>query len=194
MATFERLAGMEDVILVRPVWHEDARGFFTETYRESEFAAHGIDCRFVQDNFSLSRQKGTLRGMHFQTAPHAQAKLVRCTRGRIVDAVVDIRPRSATFGRHALVELSSDGGEQLFVPAGFAHGFCTLEDNTEVAYRVSAYYAPDADCGVAFDDPAIGISWPFPASELILSDRDRRWPLLADLALEAGAPRPAAVE
>lgn len=185
MATFERLAGLEDVILVRPVRIEDERGFFAETFRQSEFASNGIDCTFVQDNHSLSRRKGTLRGLHFQKPPHEQAKLVRCIAGRILDVVVDIRPQSPTFGHHASVELSAASGEQLFVPAGFAHGFCTLEDDTEIVYRVSAYYAPEADSGLTFDDAEIGIAWPFPASAMTLSDRDRRWPGLS--ALKSGS-------
>ena len=181
MATFEKLGGLEEVILIRPVRIEDERGFFAETFRQSEFLANGIDCAFVQENHSLSRQKGTLRGLHFQTPPYAQAKLVRCISGRLLDVVVDIRPQAPTFGRHITVELSAEGGEQLFVPAGYAHGFCTLEDNTEIVYSVSAYYAPEADSGLAFDDPEIGIDWPFPSDEMTLSNRDRHWPLLADL-------------
>lgn len=181
MATFEKLGGLEDVILIRPARIEDERGFFAETFRQSEFLANGIDCAFVQGNHSLSRQKGTLRGLHFQKSPYVQAKLVRCIAGRLLDVVVDIRPQAPTFGRHITVELSAEGGEQLFVPAGYAHGFCTLEDNTEIIYSVSAYYAPEADSGVAFDDPEIGIDWPFPSDEMTLSNRDRHWPLLADL-------------
>ena len=181
MATFEKLDGLEEVILIRPVRIEDERGFFAETFRRSEFLANGIDCAFVQENHSLSRRKRTVRGLHFQTPPHAQAKLVRCTAGRILDVAVDIRPHSPAFGRHITVELSASGGEQLFVPAGFAHGFCTLEDNCEIVYRVSNYYAPEADTGLAFDDPEVGIEWPFPVSEMILSDRDRLWPRLATL-------------
>ena len=181
MAIFERLSGLQDVVLITPVRIEDERGFFAETFRESEFATNGIDCTFVQENHSLSSLKGTLRGLHFQTASHEQAKLVRCVVGCILDVVVDIRLWSPTFGHHAKVELSASGGEQLFVPAGFAHGFCTLEDNCEIVYRVSNYYAPEADSGLAFDDPEVGIEWPFPISEMILSDRDRLWPRLATL-------------
>lgn len=186
MATFTRLSGLEDVILIRPVRIEDERGFFAETFRQSEFAANGIDCTFVQDNHSLSRRKGTVRGLHFQTPPHEQAKLVRCIAGRILDVVVDIRPQSDTFGRHITLELSADGGEQLFVPGGFAHGFCTLEDDTQVIYSVSAYYAPEAESGIAFDDPALGIDWPFPASAMTLSERDRHWPGLSALRSGSG--------
>jgi len=181
MATFEKLGGLEEVILIRPVRIEDERGFFAETFRRSEFLANGIDCAFVQENHSLSRRKRTVRGLHFQTPPYAQAKLVRCIAGRLLDVVVDIRAQAPTFGRHITVELSAEGGEQLFIPAGYAHGFCTLEDNTEIVYSVSAYYAPEADSGLAFDDPEIGIDWPFPTGEMILSNRDLTWPRLAEL-------------
>ncbi|MBD3768963.1 MAG: dTDP-4-dehydrorhamnose 3,5-epimerase [Rhodobacterales bacterium] len=187
MATFETFDGLEGVILIHPVRIEDERGFFAETFRQSEFADNGINCQFVQANHSLSRPKGTLRGLHFQKAPYEQAKLVRCTSGRILDVVVDIRPQSPTFGHHVSVELSAQTGDQLFVPAGFAHGFCTLESDTEIIYSVSQYYTPEADSGLAFDDPDLGIEWPFPASEMTLSDRDRMWPGLSALRSGFGA-------
>lgn len=176
MTKFERLSGLEDVILIRPKRISDDRGFFAETFRQSVYSDHGIDCAFVQDNQAHSRRKGTLRGLHFQKAPNEQAKLVWCISGAVLDVAVDIRPHSPTFGRHIAVELSAAEGEQLFVPAGFAHGYCTLEDETQVAYRVSSYYAPHAEGGVAFDDPALGIQWPFPENDLVLTDRDRNWP------------------
>jgi dTDP-4-dehydrorhamnose 3,5-epimerase len=185
MATFEKIDGLEGVILVHPKRIGDERGFFAETFRQSEFAANGIDCAFVQANHSLSRRKGTLRGLHFQKAPYEQAKLVQCLTGSILDVVVDIRPQSSTFGQHVCVELSAETGDQLFVPAGYAHGFCTLEDDTQITYSVSQYYTPEADSGLAFDDPELGIAWPFPVSDLTLSDRDRHWPGLS--ALKSGS-------
>lgn len=187
MAAFERLSGLEEAILIRPVRIADERGFFAETFRQADYAAQGISCTFVQDNHALSRRKGTLRGLHFQKAPHEQAKLVWCVAGAMLDVVVDIRPQSPTFGQHAAVSLTASSGEQLFVPAGFAHGYCTLEDNTEVAYRVSDYYAPEYEFGLRFDDPALGIDWPFPASDLILTDRDRQWPDLETLKSGSGS-------
>jgi dTDP-4-dehydrorhamnose 3,5-epimerase len=170
-----------DVLLVRPARHKDARGWFSEVYSEAAFADAGITCRFVQDNHSYSAAAGTLRGLHFQAPPHAQAKLVRCMRGSILDIIVDIRHGSPTFGQHTRLEISRENGLQVLVPEGFAHGFCTLEKASEVAYRVSRPYAPEADRGLAFDDPALGIDWPMPAAGLILSDRDRKHPPLSAL-------------
>ncbi len=169
-----------EVKLLTPKKHEDPRGFFVETWNRSVLNDHGVDCDFVQDNHSLSVPKGTLRGLHFQTAPFTQAKLVRCTRGRILDVAVDIRVGSPTYGEHVAVELTAENMQQLFVPGGFAHGFCTLEDNTEVQYKVDAYYSAECDGGIAWDDPALGIDWRFGADELTLSDKDRQHPLLAD--------------
>jgi len=180
---------LRDVIHIQPARIGDNRGWFSETFNARFYAEAGIDCVFVQDNTSLSAATGTLRGLHFQLPPHAQAKLVRCTRGRILDVAVDIRDGSPTYGKWMSVELSAAGGEQVFVPAGFAHGFCTLEPDCEISYKVTAYYAPDADRGLAFDDPALGIDWPFPAADLTLSDRDRRHPRLSDL----GVPFPGAM-
>ena len=135
----------------------------------------------VQDNHSRSRQKGTIRGLHFQKPPRAQAKLVSCVRGRILDVAVDIRTGSPSFGRHFSIELSPSNGRQLYVPAGFAHGFCTLEDETEILYKVSDYYAPECDAGLAFDDPDLAIEWPIFENGWVLSERDRRFPKLSDL-------------
>ena len=172
---------LKDVILIKPARIGDARGWFSETYNARLYAKAGIPDDFVQDNESRSETMGTLRGLHFQLPPHAQAKLVRCTHGRILDVVVDIRQGSPTFGRHTSVELSAENGEQLYVPAGFAHGFCTLEPDCEISYKVTAYYAPEYDRGLAFDDPALGIEWPFPSGDMVLSDRDRRHPRLSEL-------------
>lgn len=159
----------------------DARGAFTETYNRRDYHAIGIEDDFVQDNQSLSVPVGTLRGLHFQTPPHAQAKLVRVLRGRILDVAVDIRANSPTFGRHVAAELSGENGLMLYIPEGFAHGFVTREPNTEVAYKVSALYAPACDRGLAWDDPALGIAWDIDPAAAVLSDKDRRWPRLADL-------------
>jgi dTDP-4-dehydrorhamnose 3,5-epimerase len=172
---------LPDVKIIQPKRFGDHRGFFSETYSRSAFAEAGITLDFVQDNHSLSAAVGTLRGLHFQAPPFAQDKLVRVPRGRILDVAVDIRASSADFGKFVAVELSAENWWQLLVPAGFAHGFVTLEPDTEVLYKVSAPYAPEHDRGVAFDDPAIGIDWGFAPETLILSDKDRRHPRLADL-------------
>jgi dTDP-4-dehydrorhamnose 3,5-epimerase len=170
-----------DVKLVTPQRFGDHRGFFCESYNRQRFADAGIMTDFVQDNHSQSVAVGTVRGLHFQSPPFAQAKLIRVVRGRIFDVAVDIRRSSPTYGRHVAVELSADNGHQLLVPIGFAHGFCTLEPNTEIAYKVSAYYSAAHDHGLAFDDPELAIAWPVPSAKAILSDKDRRNPRLADL-------------
>lgn len=159
----------------------DPRGVFAETYSRRDFAALGIAEDFVQDNDSLSLRAGTVRGLHFQMPPFAQAKLVRVLRGRILDVGVDLRRASPGFGRHVAVELAAGDGRQVYWPAGFAHGFCTTEDETEIAYKVDAPYAPQHDRGLAWDDPALGIAWPVAPGAAILSDRDRLWPGLAAL-------------
>lgn len=168
--------------LIAPARHGDARGFFSETWSRAAFAAIGIDCDFVQDNHSLSRVKGTVRGLHFQTPPFAQAKLVRVSRGAIFDVAVDIRKGSPTFGQHVAVELSAENWHQLFVPPGFAHGFCTLQPDTEVLYKVSAPYAPDHDKGILWNDKALAIDWPVGVDEAVVSDKDRAQPRLSELA------------
>lgn len=159
----------------------DHRGFFLETYSARDFAALGIPDVFVQDNHSLSAMPGTIRGMHFQLPPRAQAKLVRVLRGAILDIAVDIRRSSPSFGRHVAVELTAENARQLFIPAGFAHGFCTLSPDTEVAYKVTDLYAPDCDRGIAWDDPDLALPWPFDSAEVQLSEKDRRAPRLRDL-------------
>ncbi len=161
----------------------DARGTFAETYSRRDFAALGVAEEFVQDNWSCSERVGTVRGLHFQRPPHAQGKLVRVLRGRILDVAVDMRRSSRHLGRHVAVELVAGDGQMLYVPAGFAHGFCTLEPSTEVAYKVTADYAPDADGGIAWDDPDLGIDWPFSRRDAVLSDKDSRLPRFADLPL-----------
>lgn len=170
---------MAPVTLLKPKRHGDARGWFAETYSRRALAERGIGEEFVQDNHSLSRPAGTLRGLHFQTPPHGQGKLVRCLAGRIMDYAVDIRAGSPTYGRWVATELTAENGHQLYVPVGFAHAFLTLEPDCEVAYKVTDYYAPECDGGIAFDDPDIGIDWPVPAAALVLSDKDTRLPRLA---------------
>lgn len=169
------------VKIVTPKKFGDHRGFFSETWSRKAFADAGLDLDFVQDNQSLSAPVGTLRGLHFQSPPFAQDKLVRVTRGRILDVAVDIRASSPTFGKHVAIELSAENWKQLLVPAGFAHGFVTLEPDTEVLYKVTAPYAPENDHGLAFDDPALGIDWHLPLSGLTLSDKDRKHPRLAEM-------------
>ncbi len=169
------------VKIITPKKFGDHRGFFSETWSRNAFAEAGLDLDFVQDNQSLSAPVGTLRGLHFQSAPFAQDKLVRVTRGRILDVAVDIRASSPSFGKHVAVELSAENWRQLLVPIGFAHGFVTLEPDTEVLYKVTAPYAPANDHGLAFDDPALGIDWRLPLSGLTLSDKDRKHPRLAEM-------------
>ncbi|MEA2936083.1 MAG: dTDP-4-dehydrorhamnose 3,5-epimerase [Variibacter sp.] len=180
MIEFEPTA-LTDVVLVKPKRLRDERGFFSEVYSRRDFAEAGLSMDFVQDNHSCSAQRGTIRGLHFQTAPFAQDKLVRVTRGAILDVAVDLRRSSATFGQHVAVELSARHWTQLLVPVGFAHGFCTLEPDTEVLYKVSNYYSAEHDHGLAWDDPALRIEWPVEAKEAALSDKDRSHPSLFEL-------------
>lgn len=169
------------VRLIVPRRFGDARGWFTEVYSEPAFAQLGIECRFVQDNHSLSAPQYTLRGLHFQTPPRGQDKLVRCIRGRIFDVAVDVRKGSPTYGNWVGAELSAENGHQLFIPIGFAHGFVTLEPDCEVTYKCSDTYALDHDGGIRWDDPAIGIDWPMPeGASPELSTKDAAQPLLAD--------------
>lgn len=172
------LAGLLEV---RPPRFEDDRGFFSETWNAGTWAEAGIDLEFVQDNHSLSRRRGVLRGLHFQAPPAAQDKLIRVTRGAAFDVAVDIRAGSPTFGRWAGTVLSAAAWNQLLVPRGFAHGFLTLEPDTEVQYKVTAPYDRDCDRAIRFDDPAIGIDWPIERHLITVSNRDREAPLLADV-------------
>lgn len=171
-----------DVLLIEPRKFGDARGFFSEVWKRSALVAQGFDVDFVQDNHSLSREVGVLRGLHFQRPPNAQGKLVRVVRGRILDVAVDIRQGSASYGQHVACELSAEAWNQLWVPRGFAHGFLTLEADTEVLYKVDAEYDAATDAGIAWDDPALGIDWPLPPGGPVLSDKDRKAPKLAGIA------------
>lgn len=169
------------VQLIEPRRFGDSRGWFTEVYNEETFHDRGISCRFVQDNHSLSQPRFTLRGLHFQTPPHGQDKLVRCIRGAIFDVAVDVRRDSPTYGRWVGAELTADNGRQLFVPIGFAHGFVTLTEGTEVTYKCSDRYAPANDGGVRWDDPTIALPWPIPAgARPELSAKDEQLPFLAE--------------
>lgn len=153
----------------------DERGFFGRAWCQQEFAEHGLVSQFVQINNSLSIKKGTLRGLHYQLPPHQEVKIMRCIRGAIYDVIVDLRPQSATYQQWFAIELSADNRKMLYVPQGFAHGFLTLEDNTEVLYPVSAFYAPGSEGGIRWNDPKFAITWP-KTEQLILSDKDKSWP------------------
>nr|WP_233192774.1 dTDP-4-dehydrorhamnose 3,5-epimerase [Acidimangrovimonas sediminis] len=165
---------LEGVVVVTPDRFGDSRGFFSESWNCNTFAAAGITTPFVQDNHSFSASRGTVRGLHFQAPPHAQAKLVRCSRGRLFDVAVDIRKGSPTYGQWTGAELSFENGRQMMIPAGFLHGFVTLEDDVEIAYKCSDYYAPDCDGAVRFDSPQIGIDWGIAPGSAVLSDKDAR--------------------
>lgn len=169
------------VLLVTPARFGDARGWFSETWNAARMAETGLDLAFVQDNHSFSAQKGTLRGLHYQRPPHAQDKLVRCTRGAIWDVAVDIRKGSPAYGQWVGVELSAENGRQLLIPKGFLHGFVTLTDDCEVQYKCTDLYAPDCDGAIRWDDPTIGIDWPLQGANPTLSAKDTVAPLLADL-------------
>lgn len=171
------------VTLIPAKRHTDARGWFCETWSADRFAALGIDTAFVQDNHVFTARGGTLRGLHFQAPPHAQAKLVRCLRGAILDVVVDVRIGSPTRGAHVSARLDAVSGDQLYVPVGFAHGYITLSDDTEVAYRVGNRYALDHECGVRWNDPTLRIDWTMAEDAVLVSDRDRMLPLLCDMAV-----------
>lgn len=168
-------------VLIKPVTHGDARGWFRETWKDDWFRHHVADLSFVQDNHSRSAARGTIRGLHYQAEPCSQGKLVRCLAGEIYDVAVDIRAGSETYGQWIAATLTAEGGEQLWVPPGFAHGFCTLTEGVEVAYKVTATYSAVHDRGIIYDDPDIGVTWPVPRAQAILSDKDRKLPLLRDL-------------
>jgi dTDP-4-dehydrorhamnose 3,5-epimerase len=170
-----------DVKLIRTRRFSDARGYFCETFQRADFAAHGLVDDFLQDNQSSSTRPGTVRGLHFQRPPFAQTKLVRVLHGRILDVAVDLRRSSKTFGEHVGIELSGDGNAQLLIPRGFAHGFCTLEPDTVVFYKVDQVYSAANDCGIYWADGRLGIEWPVSSEDVILSEKDRRLPMLADL-------------
>ncbi|MCF6198745.1 MAG: dTDP-4-dehydrorhamnose 3,5-epimerase [Hyphomicrobiaceae bacterium] len=174
-----RLA-LADVLLLQPVKHGDERGFFSETYNKAALEEHGLKEEFVQDNHSLSKAKGVLRGLHFQLPPHAQGKLVRVVRGSVFDVAVDIRRGSPTFGQHVSAVLSAKNWHQLWIPKGFAHGFLTLEADTEFVYKVTGKYAPEYDRGLIWNDPELAIDWPIEEALVQLSEKDRQLPRLLE--------------
>ena len=169
------------VKIIKPNRIEDERGFFSETYNQDKLIKQGINLNFVQDNHSLSLDKGVIRGLHFQTNPFAQDKLVRVVKGSILDVAVDLRTESPSFGKHVKEVISSDAWNQILVPAGFAHGFCTLENNTEVIYKVSNLYSPENDKGLMWNDPYLNIDWPVLENEAILSKKDKEQPSFREL-------------
>jgi dTDP-4-dehydrorhamnose 3,5-epimerase len=176
-----KATAIPEVKIVTPARYCDHRGFFSEVYNRRALAEAGIDVVFVQDNHSYSAARGTLRGLHLQRPPATQTKLLRVLRGAVVEVALDCRVGSPTFGRHVMVELSAARGDQMLCPKGFAHGTLTMEPHTEITYKVDAYYAPDHDLGIRFDDPDLAIAWPIPTDQLVLSDTDRRLPWFRDL-------------
>ena len=180
MTTLTPLA-LPEVLLITPRRHGDARGWFSETWSRKSLATAGLDIDFVQDNQAFNARSGTVRGLHFQTAPHPQAKLVRVLAGAILDVAVDVRAGSPTRGRWVSARLTAEGGEQLFVPRGFAHGYCTLCDDVMLAYKVDGDYAPQTEGGVIWNDPDLAIDWPVGPDAAVLSDKDLLLPRLADL-------------
>jgi dTDP-4-dehydrorhamnose 3,5-epimerase len=172
--------------IIVPKRYVDDRGWFSEIFHEQRLLAVGITCRFVQDNQSISKRTGTLRGLHFQLPPAAQAKLITVLRGRILDVAVDVRRGSPTFGKYVSTELSSESGHQVYIPIGFAHGFLTLEDDVVVMYKASDYYAPTHDSGICWNDPDIAFPWPLKGTDIITSDKDRRLPMLKEFASPFG--------
>ncbi|MBO1041460.1 dTDP-4-dehydrorhamnose 3,5-epimerase [Brucella pituitosa] len=180
-----RSLGIDGVFEISPRKYGDDRGFFSETYNEKALAEAGINLTFIQDNHSYSAAKGVVRGLHYQLPDKAQDKLVRVIRGAILDVAVDIRKKSPTFGKWVSLEVSAEKWNQILVPKGFAHGFMTLVPDTEVIYKVTDYYSPQHDRSIRFDDPAIGIDWPLAASQVQLSDKDQKAPLLADAEIFA---------
>ncbi len=185
-----RSTEIEDVVLILPGRIMDARGYFSETFRDDLFKENVAPVDFVQENQSFSSEIGTVRGLHYQTEPHAQGKLVRCLSGAILDVAVDLRKASPTYGRHVRRELSAENGLQLWIPPGFAHGFCTLSPSTTVFYKVTDYYSPDHDRGVQWNDPALAIKWPVSSDGAILSDKDRSHPRLADAEIDLSGLNP----
>lgn len=163
------------VLILRPAKISDDRGFFSESFKRAALQPFGVDADWLQENHVYSARRGTVRGLHFQRPPFAQAKLVRAVRGAVLDVAVDLRNGSPSYGQHVAVELSAENWTQLYVPPGFAHGYCTLTADAEVLYKVSAGHAPADECGLAWDDPDLAIAWPISAGEAVLSPRDRAW-------------------
>lgn len=182
MIVIEQLS-IPDVLLMHSPVFPDPRGALEETWNAEDFAMHDLGVTFVQDLLTTNDKRGTLRGLHFQMPPHAQAKVIRVVTGSIFDVAVDLRESSPTFGHHVSIELSAGTGRALFIPKGFAHGFCTLEDATRVQYKVAGRYAPDCAGGIIWNDPDLNIAWPVKPSKMVLSDADRALPLLSELPI-----------
>jgi dTDP-4-dehydrorhamnose 3,5-epimerase len=168
-------ASLRGVFIIEPECVEDERGFFARTWCRREFESHGLNSRLVQCNISFNKKKNTLRGMHYQALPHEETKLIRCTQGSVFDVIIDLRPDSRTYKHYMSIRLTAQNHVLLYIPGGFAHGFQTLEDDSEVFYQMSEFYYPESARGVRWDDPAFGIEWPDAAGR-ILSERDRNWP------------------
>jgi dTDP-4-dehydrorhamnose 3,5-epimerase len=173
---------IKDVLLIKSSCHQDSRGFFSEIYSRQTFLEAGIVTDFIQDNFSLSREVGVIRGLHFQSPPFAQTKLLRVVRGAIFDVVVDIRRGSPTFGGSVATKLTADDWSQLYIPEGFAHGFCTIEPNTEITYKVNSPYSPQHDHGLLWCDPNLDIKWPISPENTLISERDKNHPILSEIS------------
>jgi dTDP-4-dehydrorhamnose 3,5-epimerase len=178
-------ARLQDAMVIDLERREDSRGYFARAFCEAEFAAAGLETRFVQANAAGTLRKGTIRGLHYQLPPHEEVKVIRCTRGAIYDVLVDLRPESSSYGRWQGFEIDATSGRMIYVPRGFAHGYQTLEPDTEVFYLVSHAYTPGAESGLCYNDPAFGIVWPLPVSEI--SVKDRTWPPFRELS---GRARP----
>ncbi|MGH1480032.1 MAG: dTDP-4-dehydrorhamnose 3,5-epimerase [Geminicoccales bacterium] len=170
-----------EVKLITPARFGDQRGFFSEIYNRRALADIGLTMEFIQENHAYSADRGTLRGLHFQAPPASQTKLLRVLRGAVLDVCVDCRKGSPTFGKHVMAELTAETGQQILCPQGFAHGILTLMPHTEIAYKVDAYYAPELDMGIRFDDPDLAIDWPFTEADLVLSEKDRHQPRFCDM-------------
>ena len=168
---------LKGAFIIEPERLEDERGFFARTFCQKEFEAHGLNPRFVQCNISYNKHKGTLRGMHYQAAPMAEAKLVRCTRGAIYDVIIDLRPDSPTYCQWLAEELNAENSKMIYIPEGFAHGFQTMEDDIEVFYQMSEFYSPEHAQGLRWDDPVFGIEWPL--NTKIISEKDKNYPLMS---------------
>lgn len=179
---FEELS-INGLVLIHPHRHIDGRGFFSETYSDLTWSKNGLNYKFVQDNHSLTRDVGTIRGLHFQKEPQAQDKLIRVLQGKIIDVAVDLRRSSPTYGKHISVELSSENWRQLLIPKGFAHGFITLEPDTQIAYKVTNFYSSSHDSGIVWNDPDLGINWGFSDNDINLSEKDRNLPYLRDVGI-----------